>query len=85
MKFKCVALVGATLVLAALLAACGSAEPAPPGSPASPDSPSGRYTLQFRSPRLSHIARTPDEQATSFEELREISIPCEPVSLTIGE
>jgi hypothetical protein len=43
----------------------------------------GRYTLQYRSPRLSHTARTPEEQASSFEELGTIQIPSEPVGVTI--
>ena len=43
----------------------------------------GRYTLQFRSPRLSHTAKTPEEQATSFEELAMMQIPSDPVSVTI--
>ena len=43
----------------------------------------GRYTLQFRSPRLSHTASTPEEQASSFEELGAMSIPSDPVSVTI--
>ena len=43
----------------------------------------GRYTLQFISPRLSHTARTPEEQATSFDELGMVQIPAEPVDVTI--
>ena len=43
----------------------------------------GRYTLQYRSPRLSHTARTLEEQASSFEELGAMSIPSDSVSVTI--
>jgi heat shock protein HslJ len=43
----------------------------------------GRYTIQFRSPRLSHTARTPEEQATSFDELAMMQIPSDPVTVTI--
>ena len=44
----------------------------------------GEYTLQFRSPRLSHIAKTPGEQAGSFDLLGLIPIPCSPIRVTIG-
>ena len=44
----------------------------------------GQYTLQFRSPRLSHTAKTSGEQADSVEELEMIWIPSNPVNLTIG-
>ncbi len=47
-------------------------------------SQAGQYNLQFRSPRLSHIAKTAGEQADTFDELGMIPIPCEPVSVTIG-
>ena len=46
-------------------------------------SQAGQYTLQFRSPRLSHTATTPGEQADSVDELEMIPIPSEPVSVTI--
>jgi heat shock protein HslJ len=46
-------------------------------------SQAGRYTLQFRSPRLSHIARTSGEQAESVDELEMIRIPSSSVSVTI--
>jgi heat shock protein HslJ len=46
-------------------------------------SPAGQYTLQFRSPRLSHIAKTPGEQAASLDELEMIQIPSNPVRVTI--
>ena len=48
-------------------------------------SPAGQYTLQFRSPRLSHTAKTAGEQADSVDELEMIRIPSEPVSVTIGK
>jgi heat shock protein HslJ len=47
-------------------------------------SQAGQYTLQFRSPRLSHTAKTPGEQADSVDELAMIQIPSRPVSVTIG-
>jgi heat shock protein HslJ len=47
-------------------------------------SQAGQYNLQFRSPRLSHTAKTSGEQADSFDELGTIRIPSEPVSVTIG-
>jgi len=47
-------------------------------------SQAGQYTLQFRSPRLSHTAKTAGEQADSLDELEMIRIPSEPVSVTIG-
>jgi heat shock protein HslJ len=47
-------------------------------------SQAGKYNLQFRSPRLSHIARTAGEQADTFDELEMIRIPSQPVSVTIG-
>ena len=47
-------------------------------------SQAGQYTVQFRSPRLSHTARMAGEQADSMDVLEMIWIPCDPVSLTIG-
>ena len=47
-------------------------------------SQAGQYMLQFRSPRLSHTAKTSGEQAESVDELEMIRIPSEPVSVTIG-
>jgi heat shock protein HslJ len=44
----------------------------------------GQYSLQFRSPRLSHTAKTLEEQASSVDELSEIRIPSNTVSVTIG-
>jgi heat shock protein HslJ len=43
----------------------------------------GQYTVQFRSPRLSHTAKTSGEQANSFEELAAIEIPSDLVKVTI--
>ena len=43
----------------------------------------GQYTVQFRSPRLSHIAKTTGEQADSVDELEMIQIPSEPIRVTI--
>jgi heat shock protein HslJ len=47
-------------------------------------SQAGQYSLQFRSPRLSHTAKTLEEQAGSVDELLEIRIPSNAVSVTIG-
>jgi heat shock protein HslJ len=47
-------------------------------------SQAGQYTLQFRSPRLSHTAKTSGEQANSLDELEMIRMPSEPVSMTIA-
>jgi heat shock protein HslJ len=44
----------------------------------------GQYTLEFRSPRLSHTAKTSEEQVDSVDELEMIRIPSEPISVTIG-
>jgi len=46
-------------------------------------SQAGEYTIQFRSPRLSHIAATAGDQATTFEELAPIDIPSNPITVTI--
>jgi heat shock protein HslJ len=43
----------------------------------------GQYTVQFRSPRQSHTARTSGEQADSFDELEAIPIPSNPISVDI--
>ncbi len=48
-------------------------------------SQAGQYSLQFRSPLLSHTAKTLEEQAGSVDELLEIRIPSNTVSVTIGE
>lgn len=47
-------------------------------------SQAGQYTLQFRSPLLSHTAKTSGEQAVSVDELEMIRIPSEPISVTIA-
>jgi peptidyl-Lys metalloendopeptidase len=46
-------------------------------------SQAGQYTVQFRSPRISHIAATTAEQAYSMDQLGPIDIPSEPISLMI--
>ena len=43
----------------------------------------GQYTIQFRSPHLSHIARTENEKATAFEALGTIQIPSNTVTVVI--
>ncbi len=48
-------------------------------------SQAGQYTLQFRSPRLSHIAKKAEEQADSLDELEMIQIASDPVSVTIEQ
>ena len=45
----------------------------------------GEYTVDFRSPRLSHIAATTGDQATTFEELDTIEIPSSTVTVTIEQ
>jgi len=47
-------------------------------------SQAGEYTVQFRSPRLSHTARTSGEQADSLDELEVVPIQSDPVSVTVG-
>jgi heat shock protein HslJ len=47
-------------------------------------SQTGQYTVQFRSPRLSHSAKTSGEQADSVDELEMIWISSSPVSVMIG-
>jgi hypothetical protein len=46
-------------------------------------SQAGQYTVQFRSPRLSHTAKTPEDRAGSFDELGMVQIPSNPVRVTI--
>ena len=48
-------------------------------------SEAGEYTIEFRSPRLSHIAATTGDQATTFEELDTIEIPSNTVTVTIEQ
>ena len=45
----------------------------------------GEYTIDLRSPRLSHIAATTEDQATTFEELDTIEIPSNTVTVTIEQ
>lgn len=47
-------------------------------------SQAGQYTVQFRSPQLSHTAWTVEAQADSMDELEMIPIPSDPVSVTVG-
>jgi heat shock protein HslJ len=46
-------------------------------------SQAGQYAVQFRSPRLSHTAKTSAEQAASLDGLAMIQIPSSPVAVTI--
>jgi heat shock protein HslJ len=48
-------------------------------------SQAGQYTLQFRSPRLSHAAETLEDKAKSVDELMMIRIRSEPISVTIDQ
>ena len=45
--------------------------------------PVGQYTVQLRSPRHSHIAKTPGDQAGSLDDLGMVQIPSNPVRVTI--
>jgi peptidyl-Lys metalloendopeptidase len=47
-------------------------------------SQAGQYTVQFRSPQLSHTARTAEAQADSMDDLATIQIPSDPINVTIG-
>jgi hypothetical protein len=46
-------------------------------------SQAGQYTIQFRSPQISHVAETETEKADSFEELGMIQIPSNTVNVLI--
>jgi peptidyl-Lys metalloendopeptidase len=46
-------------------------------------SQAGQYTIQFRSPRMSQIAKNEAEKADSFEELGMIQIPSNTVDVVI--
>jgi peptidyl-Lys metalloendopeptidase len=46
-------------------------------------SQAGDYTVEFLSPKISHVAKTEDGFATSVEDLGPVDIPCNPISLTI--
>ena len=46
-------------------------------------SQAGQYTIQFRSPQISQVAKTETEKADSFEELGMIQIPSNTVNVVI--
>ena len=46
-------------------------------------SPLGTYTIKFRSPRISHLAQSEAEMATSFDELGPVNIPSNIVTLEV--
>jgi hypothetical protein len=46
-------------------------------------SQAGQYTIQFRSPQMSQVAKTETEKADSFEELGMIQIPSNTVNVVI--
>jgi hypothetical protein len=45
----------------------------------------GEYTIAFISPRISHVARTEGEMATSVDDLGPVAMPSNQVSVTILE
>ena len=45
----------------------------------------GEYTIAFISPRISHVARTEGEMATSVDDLGPVAMPSDPVTITILE
>jgi hypothetical protein len=45
----------------------------------------GLYTIAFGSPRMSHVARTVGEMATSIDDLGPVAMPSNQVSVTILE
>jgi hypothetical protein len=45
----------------------------------------GAYTIEFLSPRISHVARTKAEMTTSVDELGPVAMPSNQVSFTLGE
>jgi hypothetical protein len=47
-------------------------------------SQAGLYTIEFRSPRVSHVAKAGTKKADSFEELGMIQIPSNTVKVSIG-
>jgi hypothetical protein len=47
-------------------------------------SEAGEYTIAFLSPRISHVAKTEREFATSVDDLGPVHIPCNPITLTVG-
>jgi heat shock protein HslJ len=48
-------------------------------------SQAGTYTVQFRSPQISHVAKTENEKADSFEELAMVHIPSNTASVVIAD
>ena len=40
----------------------------------------GEYSVKFLSPRISHVARSEDEMATTMEELGPVQIPCHEIT-----
>jgi len=46
-------------------------------------SQAGEYTIEFLSPRISHVAKTEDELATSVDDLGPVEIPCNSLRLAI--
>jgi peptidyl-Lys metalloendopeptidase len=44
----------------------------------------GAYTIDFLSPRISHVARTEDKMAASVDDLGPVQIPANQVSVTIA-
>lgn len=46
-------------------------------------SQAGEYTVEFLSPRISHVAKTEREFATSVDDLGPVEIPCNSLRLTI--
>jgi hypothetical protein len=48
-------------------------------------SQAGQYTIQFLSPRISHLARTEDTMAASVDDLGPVAMPSQPVRVTIVE
>jgi peptidyl-Lys metalloendopeptidase len=48
-------------------------------------SQAGEYTIEFLSPRISHVARTKEQMATSVDELGPVAMPSNQVSVTVEE
>jgi peptidyl-Lys metalloendopeptidase len=48
-------------------------------------SQAGEYTIEFLSPRISHVAKTEREFATSVDDLGPVEIPCNSLSLEIAD
>ena len=45
----------------------------------------GDYTIEFLSPKISHVARTEAEFAAAVDDLGPVEIPCNPISLRIED